>query len=34
MEEEVNFIKEKMQGTAPQAQAKKEEKVESIPEVR
>ena len=32
VEEEVNFIKEKMQGTAPQAQAKKEEKVESIPE--
>jgi methionyl-tRNA synthetase len=32
VEEEVNFIKEKMQGTAPQAQAKKEEKVESIAE--
>ena len=32
MEEEVNFIKEKMQGTAPQAQAKKEEEVETIAE--
>src|SRR6478736_353412 len=32
VEEEVNFIKDKMQGTAPQAQAKQEEKVESITE--